>query len=465
MTDAPTLTYDRDTSIVARLRAGFDSGRTRDLAWRQAQLDGMRRMLIEQEQTLLDALRSDLRKHPVESWMTEIGSVLGEIRHARKNLRRWAAPRRVHTALMAMPGRSRILPEPLGVVLNISAWNYPLQEGLVPMVGALAAGNCVLLKPSELGPASARALGELLPRYLDPDCVGVYQGGPDETGALLKERFDHILYTGGGHVGRIVARAAAEHLTPVTLELGGKSPAIVDRNTNIALTARRIAWGKWQNAGQICISPDYVLVHEAVRDDLVAALKTEIAAMYGPDPQASESYGRIVNARHFDRLTGYLDGQTILHGGQHDRDELFIAPTLLDAPDPTAPVMQEEIFGPLLPVLSYSDPQEAMRFVTARDKPLALYLFSNDTTFTDAMLGGISAGQVCVNDTLMFMACPALPFGGVGASGTGNYSGKFGFDTFSHLKPVLRRFWAFDISLRYAPYTARKGRLLRMAGR
>lgn len=455
------LEFDSDTGVVARLRAGFETGKTRPLAWRRAQLEGLRRMLVEEEAAILGALNADLRKHPCEGWVTEIASVKDEIKYALRHLAKWAAPKKVRTSLLAMPGRSWLMPEPLGVVLNIAAWNYPIQEGLTPMVGALAAGNCVVLKPSELAPASAKLLADLLPRYVDADCVAVYQGGPEETGALLKERFDHILYTGNGHVGRIVATAAARHLTPVTLELGGKSPAIVDETTNLALTARRIAWGKWQNAGQICIAPDYLFVQDSIKDALIEALKAEITAMFGADPQQSDSYGRIVNTRHFDRLTGYLDGQTIAHGGQSDRDDLFIAPTIVtDAADDSA-LMTDEIFGPILPVKTWKTPEEVTDFVTRRDKPLALYLFSNDAGFTDRMLAAISAGQVCINDVLMFMVCPNLPFGGVGASGTGRYSGKAGFETFSHLKPVLKRSWMFDFAARYAPFTKKKEKLLR----
>lgn len=457
----PQPEFATDTGVVARLRAAYHSGKTRPLAWRRAQLEGLRRMLIEQEKPILEALHADLRKHPTEGWTTEIASVKDEIRVALKSLTRWTAPRKVRTAMLAMPGKSWLMPEPLGVVLNIAAWNYPIQEGLTPMASALAAGNCVVLKPSELAPATARVLQELLPAYVDPECVAVYQGGPAETGALLEERFDHILYTGNGHVGRIVATAAARHLTPVTLELGGKSPAIIDQSTNLDLTARRIAWGKWQNAGQICISPDYVLVHDSIKDAFIAALKREITAMYGADPRASDSYGRIVNTRHFDRLAGYLDEATILHGGDSDRDDLYLAPTIVTDAGDTSRLMTEEIFGPILPVRGWTSRDEVIGHVTSRDKPLALYLFSNDTGFTDQMLGAISAGQVCVNDVLMFMVCPNLPFGGVGASGSGSYSGKAGFDTFTHWKPVLKRSWMFDFAARYAPFTPKKERLLR----
>ena len=450
-----------DTTVVARLRAGFDSGRTRALDWRRAQLQGLRRMLTEEKAAITSALHADLRKHPSETWATEIASVLGEIKLALRHLRRWSARRRVRTPILAQPGRSWLMPEPLGVVLNIAAWNYPIQEGLTPMVGALAAGNCVLLKPSELAPASAAMLADLLPRYLDPDCVAVFQGGPQQTGALLEQRFDHILYTGSGRVGRIIAKAAARHLTPVTLELGGKSPVIVDATANIDLTARRIAWGKWQNAGQICIAPDYVLAHDSIRDRLIAALQVEARRMFGTDPQASDSYGRIVNTSHFDRLTGYLGDGATAFGGESERDDLYIAPTVLRDVADDAPVMTEEIFGPILPVLGWSSLDQVRDFVANRDKPLALYLFSNDAGFTDAMLATISAGNVCINDVLMFMVCPDLPFGGVGASGTGNYSGKAGFDTFTHWKPVLKRGWAFDFAARYPPYTPAKDRLMR----
>ena len=356
------------------------------------------------------------------------------------------------------------MPEPLGVACVIAPWNYPVQLLAVPMVAAIAAGNAVVAKPSELAPHSAAVLAELIEALGDP-AVAVINGGVAETTELLTHRFDHILYTGNSRVARIVMRAAAEHLTPVTLELGGKSPAIVSRHADVAVAARRIAWGKFVNAGQTCIAPDYVLVERPVHDELVAAIGAQIEAFYGADPKASADYARIVNAPHFHRLEKLLDSGTVAHGGISDPDSRYLAPTVLTGVAADDPVMGEEIFGPILPVIAVDSLDEAVAFVAERsragDKPLALYSFSSVDDENDAVVAGTTSGGVCVNGTLMHISNPHLPFGGVGESGTGAYHGRFGFDTFSHQRAVHTRSTRVDPDLLYPPYTDRKRSLVR----
>jgi aldehyde dehydrogenase (NAD+) len=451
---------DPFADLVAGLRATFQSGRTRPLEWRRRQLHGIARMMQERETELVAALVEDLRKPLQEAWMAELSFVQGEASYASRQLSRWAAPRRVRTPLVGQPGRSEILPEPLGVGLIIGAWNYPIQGTLGPLVGALAAGCCAIVKPSEVSAATSHAIARLLPLYVEPDAVAVVEGGVDETGALLQQRFDRIVYTGNGTVGRIVMAAAAKHLTPVTLELGGKSPCIVTRRADLESAARRIAWGKWLNAGQTCIAPDYLLVEQGLGPTLVERLRAQVAKMYGENPQRSPDFARIVNARHLRRIARYLEAGRVAFGGEIDPDDRYVAPTvMLDVP-PDAPAMTEEIFGPVLPIVEVPDLDAAIRWVVEREKPLALYVFGSADE-GDEVVARTSAGQVCVNDTMMFMAVPGLPFGGVGAAGTGSYTGPHGFETFSHAKPVMRRGRMLDLDARYPPYTAGKLRLLR----
>jgi aldehyde dehydrogenase (NAD+) len=362
------------------------------------------------------------------------------------------------------PGRAVIHPEPLGTVCIIAPWNYPVQLLLAPLVPAIAAGNSAVLKPSEVTPTVAEALADLVPRYLDERLVGVVTGGVEETTALLEERFDHIFYTGNGNVARIVMAAAARHLTPVTLELGGKSPAIVAADADVRVAARRIAWGKFVNAGQTCVAPDYVLVDEAVEDELVAGLVTAIGDFYGEDPARSPDFARIVSDRHVERLAGLLDAggyDSTVVGGDVDRGDRYVAPTVLTGVKPDAAVMGEEIFGPILPVIGVDGVEEAIRFVERRDKPLALYAFSSDDRTLERIVEHTSAGGVALNHVLLHLAVPELPFGGVGPSGTGAYHGRAGFDTFSHRKSVLRKPTKPDPSLLYPPYTALKSKLTR----
>ncbi|RUO48637.1 aldehyde dehydrogenase family protein [Pseudidiomarina aquimaris] len=447
--------------MMQRLRHSYISGLTRPLSWRINQLKQLQLMLEEHESDLLKALESDLGKSKAEGWLTELGYLNSDIDYTCKHLRKWMRGKRVSQPLMAWPGKSFLHPEPLGVVLIIGAWNYPLQLLLSPLVAALAAGNCAVVKPSELAPRTADIIAKLLPDYLANEAVQVVTGGAEVAQELLAQRFDHIMYTGGGRVGRIVMEAAAKHLTPVTLELGGKSPAVVLDDADIKTAARRIAWGKWLNAGQTCIAPDYVLVADNRRDEFVAALKQAVEDFYGTDASDANDYGRIVNEQHWQRLVGYLEQGTVVHGGDHDRQQRFLAPTILTDVAVDSPVMEEEIFGPILPVLSVPNLASAVEFIRERDKPLALYGFSASKRALQQLTEQTHAGNQCNNDTLMFMLNPELPFGGVGPSGMGRYHGKFGFDTFSHQKAVMQRPFWFDPKFRYPPYTSFKQKLLR----
>lgn len=457
----PALPVPELDALLTPLTTSFASGKTRDIEWRKGQLKALKTLLQQEEETLQAALQADLGKSAVESWATEIGFMLGDIKHTVKHLKRWAKLRKVATPLVAQPAQSYVLPEPLGCVLVLGAWNYPLQLSLAPCIAALAAGNCVVLKPSELAPATSAALKKLIPRYLDNGAIAVIEGGKAISSDLLARRWDHIFYTGGEAVGKIVMRAAAQHLTPVTLELGGKSPCLVDRSADIAITARRIVWGKWLNCGQTCVAPDYVIVEECVKDALLKAIKAEIRAQYGKQPLHSADYGNIVNARHLARLQGYLADQNVWLGGEVDETRPAMAPTVVLDPSLDAPLMQEEIFGPILPIIGTCRISDSLALINARPKPLALYLFCADSKVQQQVLNQTSAGSVCVNDTMLFMTNPDLPFGGVGNSGMGRYHGQAGFDNLSHLKAVMhRRFWP-DIKLRYAPFSQLKQALLR----
>lgn len=451
-------------ALVAELRATFASGRTRDVAWRKEQLRALRRLLTEREADLLDALRIDLGKPAIEAFLTELAFVRAEIDDTLKHLDRWVRPERVGIPVRQRPGRGRIHRDPLGVVLIIGPWNYPVQLLLAPLVGAIAAGNCAVLKPSEVSATVSGALARILPEYLDRDACRVVEGAVTETTALLEQRWDHVFYTGNGTIGRVVMGAAAKHLTPVTLELGGKSPTYVDASANLAVAAKRIAWGKFLNSGQTCIAPDYVLVDRSVADAFIEALGAAVEEFYGDDPQTSPDFGRIINERHFARIAALVDGVgagTPAFGGTRDEDDRYIAPTALVGTDPSARVMQEEIFGPILPILPVEGVDEAIRFVNDRDKPLALYVFAESKRIVERVLTETSSGGVCVNATLYHLVPPTLPFGGVGESGQGAYHGRSTFETFSHRKSVLRKPTRLDPPIVYPPYTEQKQKLLR----
>jgi aldehyde dehydrogenase (NAD+) len=443
------------------VRAAYRGGRTRSLGWRSAQLAGIERMVVDREQEFLDALAEDFGKPRVEAWMGDLAPVVKEAAHARRQLRRWMRPQRAFPGKANLPGSAWSVPEPLGTVLVISPWNYPVQLALAPLIAALAAGNAAVLKPSELTPATSAALARLIPEYLDPDAVAVVEGAVDVATALLEQPFDHIFFTGSTAVGRTVMTAAARNLASVTLELGGKSPVIVARDADIEVTARRIAWGKMFNAGQTCIAPDYVLVERPVAEKLVDAVTRAIGELEGPDPSRTRT--RIVNARHLGRLEGLLEGSggTVATGGKVDQAERWLEPTIVVEPDPSSPLMQEEIFGPILPVIAVDSVDEAIAFVQDRPKPLALYLFTRSQRAEERVLASTTSGGVCINHVAMHFFVPELPFGGVGPSGVGAYHGRAGFEELSHRKPVLRRGTRVDLSMAYPPYDEQKEKLLR----
>ncbi|MET3510837.1 aldehyde dehydrogenase family protein [Plantibacter flavus] len=448
---------------VARLRQTFDRGTTKPVAWRLRQLRALKQLLLERGGELERALATDLGKSGTEAQITEIGLLVGEIDHTLKHLKRWVRPRRVAVPLTLAPASASVVAEPVGVVLVIGPWNYPVQLCIGPVIGALAAGDAVLLKPSELAPATSAALARLLPEYLDDRAVAVVEGDAAVATALLAERFDHIFYTGGATVGKVVARAAAEHLTTITLELGGKSPVYVDDTVDLADAARRIVWGKLMNAGQTCVAPDYLLATRSVADRLVPHLRDAIAALYGPDPADSADYGRIISDRHFDRVSGLLDGLEPALGGEVDASERYIAPTVVNGVDASASIMQEEIFGPILPILHVSGLEQAIAHIRAGEKPLALYVFSDDRATRKRFTRDTSSGALAFGVPAAHLLVPGLPFGGVGASGMGAYHGHHSFDTFSHAKAVFSKPLSPDtLSLVYPPFTEARDRIARL---
>ena len=457
----PSEVQGRTESLVGGLRSHFESGVTKSLAWRLSQLDALEHLLFERERDILDALRADLGKPELEAFTPEIGMVLGEIKLARKKLRSWMKPQRVRTSLAALPGRSYVVREPLGLVLIIAPWNYPFQTAILPLVGALAAGNCVVIKPSEIAPRTSALIAKWIPKYLDREAVQVVEGGVPETTGLLEQKWDHIFYTGNGTVGRIIMEAAARHLTPVTLELGGKSPCIVDETADLDMAAKRIVFGKFFNAGQTCVAPDYVLVHERVHDALVNRMVSTVREFYGDDPKRSPDFARIINERHHARLLRLLDGADVVVGAESDAGARYIAPTILKNVREDDPVMREEIFGPILPVIAVQSVRRAVAFVNRHDKPLALYLFSSNREAQDLVLEGTSAGGTTINHVWLHAGVPELPFGGVGESGMGAYHGRHSFETFSHARGVLKKSALPDPPLLFPPYAPWKLRWLK----
>ncbi|WP_068545665.1 aldehyde dehydrogenase family protein [Thalassotalea crassostreae] len=449
-------------SLIENQKKYFNQGITRDLTWRKQQLKQIKAMIADNESRWLEALDSDLGKPALESWVTELSYITGDVDHVIKKLNKWSKKRRVSTPIVAQPGSSYIKPEPKGSVLIMSAWNYPVQLVFAPLVAVIAAGNCAVIKPSELAPAVSSLIAELVPKYLDENAVNVVEGAVPETTALLELPFDHIMYTGNGMVAKIVMTAAAKHLTPVTLELGGKSPVFVDSNIDINIAAQRLAWGKWINSGQTCIAPDYILTTKDMVEPLINALKQQITLMFGDNPKTSDSYGRIVNERHTERLSTYLDSGDIVCGGEFDIAAKYFSPTIIKDPALDSKLMTDEIFGAIFPIITIDNYQAAKEFIVARDKPLASYIFTKDSAKQNDWVANISSGSQCINDVIMFNAVPELPFGGVGPSGMGQYSGKIGFDNFSHLKSVLKRPFLKDLPVRFAPYTSLKFKLLRM---
>ncbi|HTI91618.1 MAG TPA: aldehyde dehydrogenase family protein [Puia sp.] len=438
------------------LRQFFDSGATRPYEWRRQQLQKMQQLILDNEKGILAALYTDLKKSPEEAYASETGLVLSEIRYMLKHLAGWMRPRRVRTNLVNWPSSSTIYRDPLGVVLIVAPWNYPLQLSLLPVAAALAAGNVVVLKPSEVAPATAAIIEKLLTSVYSPGCVRVVQGdGAVIVPGLIRNfRFDHIFFTGSAGVGRAIYQLAAEQLIPVTLELGGKSPVVVEQDADLRTAARRIVLGKFINAGQTCISPDYLLVHAAVKEDLLAQLQETIQSFYSERPEESYDYGKIINEKRFDTLTGYLlqiKGK-IICGGYHDRSKLFIAPTLIECTTPDQPMMKDEIFGPLLPVFTYQTMEEALAIIRLQPDPLAFYLFARDRRLQKTWMEAVHFGGGCINNTVWHFANPHLPFGGIGNSGLGVYHGKYSFDAFTHAKPVMRTPVLIDPAIKYPPF-------------
>ena len=437
-------------AVVSDARKVFDSGTTRSRAARAAALRALRAMVTENQRDLEAALWSDLHKGAGEAQLTEISVVLAEINHTLRHLRKWTRARRGPVPMALWPARARLVSEPLGVVLVIAPWNYPVQLLLDPLAGVLAAGNTAVLKPSELAPETSALIARLVPAYFPDGAVRVIEGGVEETTELLAQRFDHIVFTGSGAVGRIVMRAAAEHLTPVTLELGGKSPVWFDDDAHLDQAARRLVWAKFTNAGQTCVAPDYVMTTPDRIPALVDAFRRAIEDLWGFDPRASGDYGRVVNERQFDRLVSLLDGTDVVIGGEHDRSERYIAPTVVVAgeravgPDAAHPVLREEIFGPILPIVAVESAERAIDIINNWDKPLALYVFSSSARTRGLFERRTSSGAVVHDAGLIHVAATGLPFGGVGASGMGAYHGPYSWRAFSHLKPVLRKPLALD---------------------
>ncbi|KAL5479997.1 hypothetical protein EMCRGX_G023610 [Ephydatia muelleri] len=453
------------SEVVRKVRDGYLTRRTLPRQYREGQLRALQRMLTENKQRWMDAFVKDLNKCEMEVVLMEYGFCLNDITHTLNHLDSWMAPRRVEKDFANQFNDLYTYPEPYGVALVIGAWNYPLQLTVSPLIGAIAAGNACIIKPSELSVAISNLLVELIPQYLDKDCYLVISGGVDVSQAVLKERFDYIFYTGSTPVGKLVMKQAAENLTPVTLELGGKSPCLVLGDANVEVAANRIVWGKCINAGQTCIAPDYILCHREKQDKLVEACKKAITEFYGQDPKGNKDYGKIINRRHFDRLMSLIRSTrgNVVFGGDADEQKLKINPTLITDVTPGDSTMQEEIFGPILPIIAINNMEEAIEIINSREKPLAMYVFSESKRTLNRVIRETSAGGVCHNDTLMHAGAGTLPFGGVGHSGLGAYHGKFSFDTFTHQKPVLSTSTGLEVVnklVRYPPWTQRKLQIL-----
>ncbi|KOP24121.1 aldehyde dehydrogenase [Hapalosiphon sp. MRB220] len=443
--------------ILSQQRDFFQTGETQKLSFRISQLKVLQQLIKENETAICQALKADLNKPEFEAFSSEILLVFKEIEFCIKNLKNWVKPQKTKVPWQLFPASAKIYPEPLGVVLIIGTWNYPFQLIITPLIGAIAAGNCTIIKPSEIAPNTSNLIANLISKYFPPEYITVIEGGVGTSQKILAEKFDHIFFTGGTAVAKIVMAAAAKHLTPVTLELGGKNPCIVDTDIHLQHTAKRITWGKFINNGQTCLAPDYLLVNSKIKEKLLAAIKKCIQEFYSDNPAISPDYGRIVNQKQFERITNLLNSSKVIFGGETNREQLYISPTLVENTSFAEPIMQEEIFGPILSIIEYTDISEAIALINSQPKPLAFYLFSNNKNLQQKVLHTTSSGTVCLNETVMHIGVSSLPFGGVGDSGIGSYHGKFSFDTFSHHKSILSNPFWLDLKWRYAPYT--KGKL------
>lgn len=456
---------------IRNQRDFFQTGKTTEVSFRIQQLKTLKQAIIDNEAAIFNVLKADLNKPLVESFTAEIALVVKEIEYAIKNVKNWANPKKVKIPWQFFPASATIYPQPLGVVLIFGAWNYPFQLVIAPLIGAIAAGNCAIIKPSEIASHTSNLIAEIFEKYFDKSYIAAIEGGVETSQHLLAEKFDHIFFTGGAAVGKIVMEAAAKQLTPVTLELGGKSPCIVDSNIDIKIAARRIIWGKFLNAGQTCLAPDYLLVDKEIKNNLINEIKKCLQEFYGENPVKSPDYGRIINRKQFDRLVNYLkylkDGTKhgkIIIGGETTADELYIAPTVIDSVTWEDTVMQEEIFGPILPLVEFTDIKEAINLINSQPKPLALYLFSQNKNLQKQVIRETAFGGGCINHTIIHYAVPSLPFGGTGNSGIGSYHGKTGFNTFSHYKSVLKKPFLLDVKLLYPPYEGKLSLLRRIFG-
>ena len=447
--------------LIRQQRAFFYKGRTLPVKTRIHMLKRLRCCILKYQEEIRSALKHDLGKSRFESYMCETGLVLDELRYMLGHIREFSKEKAVPTPLSQFASRSYVAPSPYGVVLIMSPWNYPFLLSLTPLVDAIAAGNTVIVKPSAYAPATAEIVSRIICEVFPPFYATVVTGGRKENTCLLNEHFDYIFFTGSQHVGKEVMAKASHFLTPVTLELGGKSPCIVDRDAKLSLAAKRIVFGKFLNSGQTCVAPDYCFVHESVKEEFIGYLVKWIDKMIGKQPFSNPDYPKMINEKHYDRVLGLVQGEKIVTGGCGKRETLQIAPTVLKDLSPDAPVMQEEIFGPVLPVMTFRDISEVERFVTDRPKPLALYLFTNSRETADRITGSLSFGGGCINDTIIHLATSRMGFGGVGASGMGSYHGKKSFETFSHAKSVVNKSTWMDLPIRYMPYTKTKDKLMR----
>lgn len=441
-----------ESTLIQQQRTFFHGGKTKSVHFRKQQLKKLKQIIEKNENSIYEALKEDLNKTPFEAHMTELGLVYEEINYMLKHLKQFSKPKKVQTPIVHFYSKSKIVAEPLGSVLIISPWNFPINLSLIPLVGAMAAGNCAVLKPSEISPATSHLLKHLINDNFVKKYITVVEGEAETTQALVHQGFDYCFFTGSSEVGKEIMKSASEHLTPVTLELGGKSPAIIMNDANLKLAARRIVWGKYLNAGQTCVAPDHLLVQKESKEKLLSYMRQELYHFYGLDPLKNEDYPKIINEKHFNRIKSLFDNKNIIHGGEADSETLKIAPTFIDSPSWDSDLMQEEIFGPILPILTFDDLNEVVELMHRKPKPLALYLFTESKNVKEIVTNYISFGGGCINDTLIHLANTHLPFGGVGNSGFGQYHGKYSFETFSNQKSITEKTNLFDITLRYAPF-------------
>ncbi len=446
--------------LVKMQRKYYNTGKTRDISFRLEQLKKLKSVVLQNEEKILLALKKDLNKSEFEGFMTEVGMFYSELDFAIKNIRKWSKTRRVRSSMVNFPSISKIIPQPYGVTLIMSPWNYPFQLALIPLVWSLAAGNCIIVKPSEYALSTSNIINDIIENNFSKEYIAVVQGNQEESEKLLLERFDYIFFTGSTNVGRIVMKSASNYLTPITLELGGKSPCIILKDADIDLTAKRLTWGKLINAGQTCVAPDYVLVHEDRKNELIEKIKYYINKYFGDNPCNNEQFPKIINERHFKRIVSLIDTDKVVYGGGYNSKTLKIEPTIVDNANWDDNIMKEEIFGPIFPILTYKDLDEVIQEIIKRPNPLAVYIFTKNKYLEDKILEMIPSGGCCINDTITHIATNYLPFGGVGESGMGSYHGKSGFDTFTHYKSVLKKL-NLDIPIRYAPYNDKLIKILK----